>query len=59
MTHKIQVSFTEEQMRLLAKVKGIMGNTDAEVIRSITISWLSEKSFITSTAKKQRDEGAN
>jgi len=53
MTHKIQVSFTEQQMRLLAKVKGTMGNTYAEVIRNITISWLSEKSFITSTAKNK------
>lgn len=56
MTHKIQVSFTEEQMRLLAKVKGTMGKTDAEVIRNITISWFAEKSFISPTAKKQLNE---
>jgi len=59
MTHKIQVSFTEEQMKLLAKIKGTMGKTYAEVIRNITISWLAEKSFISSSIKKQMNKESN
>ena len=53
MTKKIQVSFSDKQMDLLSNFKGEMGETDAEIIRSIVISWLAEKSFITTVAKQR------
>jgi len=53
MVHKVQVSYTEEQWNLISKVKGIMGKTNAEVIRNITLAWLSEKSLISTSAKQK------
>lgn len=53
MSKKIQVSFSDKQAELLYNLKGELGETDAEIVRSIVIAWLAEKSFI-STAIKQR-----
>ncbi|MCU0427463.1 MAG: CopG family transcriptional regulator [Candidatus Kapabacteria bacterium] len=50
---RVQVSFTEQQWVLLSKFKGEFGDTDADVVRSIVIAWLSEKSFITDTVKQK------
>ncbi len=50
---RIQVSFTEDQWSLLSKFKGEMGDTDAEVVRSIVIAWLVEKDFITDVVRKK------
>ncbi len=52
-TKRVQVSFTEKQWELLEKLKGELGESDADVVRSIVISWLAEKSFISSTIKKR------
>jgi len=58
MVHKIQVSFTNEQWELISKIKGIMGKTDAELIRNIILAWLAEKSLIsTSTKQKMAKKG--
>ena len=58
MVHKIQVSFTNEQWELISKIKGIMGKTDAELIRNIILAWLAEKSLIsTSTKQKMKKKG--
>lgn len=54
-TKRVQVSFTEKQWELLEKLKGELGESDADVVRSIIISWLSEKSFISSTIKKRNN----
>ncbi|OOF44073.1 CopG family transcriptional regulator [Rodentibacter trehalosifermentans] len=53
MAKKIQVSFSDKQAELLCSLRGELGETDAEIVRNIVISWLSEKSFI-STVIKQR-----
>lgn len=53
MPKKIQVSFSDKQVELLERLKGEFGETDADVVRSIVIAWLAEKSFI-STVIKQR-----
>jgi len=49
---RVQVSFTEDQWKLIERFKGIMGNDAAEIVRNIVISWLAEKSVIASTIKK-------
>ncbi len=40
MAKKIQVSFSDKQIELLSKLKGELGETDADVVRSIVIAWL-------------------
>ena len=50
---RIQVTFTNEQWKLIEKLKGEMGVTDSEVIRNIVMAWLIEKSFISSTLKSK------
>ena len=52
-TKRVQVSFTKEQWELISKFKGELGSGDADVIRNIVISWLSEKSVISSKVKKK------
>ncbi len=54
-TKRIQVSFTEKQWDLLEKFKGELGESDADIVRNIVISWLSEKSFISSIIKKRNN----
>ncbi|RLF66213.1 MAG: CopG family transcriptional regulator [Thermoplasmata archaeon] len=49
---RVQVSFTDDQWRLIEKFKGIMGNDDAEVVRNIVLAWLAEKSVVAETVKK-------
>ncbi len=51
-TKRVQVSFTQDQWELIENLKGNMGNTDADAVRNIVISWLAEKSFISSSAKQ-------
>ena len=53
MVHKIQVSFTDEQQEIISKLKGVMGNTEAEVIRNITIIWFAQQSLISDYVKKK------
>ena len=53
MAKRVQVSFTEKQWELLEKFQGEFGDSDADIVRSIVIAWLSEKSFISSTVKKR------
>ena len=53
MSKKIQVSFSDRQAELLDMLKAEFGDTDAEVVRGIVISWLAEKSFISTIAKKR------
>lgn len=33
-----------------------MGEKDADIVRNIVLAWLSEKSFISSTAKNKKDK---
>lgn len=55
MSKKIQVSFSARQVELLDRLKGELGETDADVVRNVVIAWLAEKSFI-STVIKERIE---
>jgi predicted transcriptional regulator len=50
---RVQVTFTKEQWELIERFKGTLGQTDAEIVRNIVISWLSEKSVITTKVKKE------
>ena len=51
-TKRIQITFTREQWALIQKFKGVMGQSDSEVVRNIVLAWLSEKSFVSSQVKK-------
>jgi len=53
MSKKIQVSFSDSQGQLLEKLKAEFGESDADVVRGIVISWLAEKSFISTIAKQR------
>jgi hypothetical protein len=48
---RVQVTFTEEQWSLIERFRGIMGRDDAEIVRNIVLSWLSEKSLVSESAK--------
>ena len=50
---RIQVNFTEEQYNLIQKVKGELGYSDSEVVKMITLLWLSQNSLIPSTLKEK------
>ena len=54
---RVQVTFTEAQWDLIEKLKPELGDGDSEIVRNIVLSWLSEKSFISDSAKnKLKDE---
>ncbi len=55
-TKRVQVSFTEKQWRLIQNLQGELGNSDSDVVRSIVIAWLTEKSFISTSVKKRMGE---
>ncbi len=40
---KIPITFNKEQIELIQKHTGVMGNTKAEIIRNIVINWLLQK----------------
>jgi len=50
---RVQVTFTEEQWKLIQRFKGIMGNEDAELVRNIVLAWLAEKSIISGLLKDE------
>lgn len=56
---RINVSFTLEQINILRSLNGIMGNSDAEIIRNITLSWLSEKNLLTQKFMNNSNFGTN
>lgn len=56
---RIQVAFTSDQWNLIEKLRGEMGDSDANIIRNIVIAWLSEKSFISSTVKNKPEYNSN
>ena len=40
---KIPITFNQDQIDLIEKYSGVLGNTKAEIIRNIVINWLLEK----------------
>ncbi len=55
-TKRVQVSFTEKQWELIQNLQGELGNSDSDIVRSIVISWLTEKSLISTSVKKRMGE---
>ena len=56
---RIQVAFTRNQWKLIENFRGELGDNDADIIRNIVISWLSEKSFISDTIKTKINNSKN
>lgn len=48
---RVQVTFTREQWELIERLRGVMGSTDAEIVRNIVLAWLAEKSLVSSNVK--------
>lgn len=55
---RVHLTFSNEQWELIEKTKGIIGKTDAEVVRNIVLAWLAEKSLI-STKIKEKEKKIN
>ncbi|WP_290900233.1 CopG family transcriptional regulator [Ferroglobus sp.] len=53
---RVQVTFSQDQWKLLEKFRGIMGNDDAEIVRNIILAWLAEKSIISSNVRSKEGE---
>ena len=54
---RVQVSFTEQQWELISKLRNEFGDGDSDIVRNIVIAWLSEKSFISTSAKERISKG--
>ena len=52
-TKRVLVSFTAAQWELIQKLRGEFGEKDANIVRNIVLSWLSEKSMISTVAKNK------
>lgn len=48
---KVQVTLSKEQLELVERFRGTMGNTQATIIRNILLAWLAEKSFVSEKVK--------
>jgi len=54
---RVQVSFTEQQWELISKLRNEFGDGDSDIVRNIVLAWLSEKSFISTSAKERIKKG--
>ena len=52
MSKRIIVTLPDETYRLMKHLEG-MGEKDAEIVRNIVISWMAEKSMISTSAKEK------
>ena len=52
-TKRVQVTFSAKQWRLLERLRGEMGDGDADIVRTITMAWLAEKSLVSTTVKQR------
>lgn len=52
---RVHLTFSNEQWELIEKTKGIIGKTDAEIVRNIVLAWLAEKSIISTKIKEQEN----
>ncbi len=43
---RVMVNFTDRQWELLEKLRGILGNSDSEIVRNIVLMFLSEKGYL-------------
>jgi hypothetical protein len=53
MVKRISISLDKEQLRLLHSVKGL-GNKDAEIVKNIMLSYLSEKGYLMAFNQKRK-----
>lgn len=58
MSKKVQISFSDSQIALIDSLKGEFGETDAEVVRNIVITWFTEKNFTVDIAKQRLLNGS-
>lgn len=52
MSKKIVVTLPDETYKLMKHLEG-MGNKDGEIVRNLVISWMAEKSMISTSAKEK------
>jgi hypothetical protein len=50
---RVQVAFTQDQWNMIEKLRGELGDGDADIVRNIVLAWLAEKSFISTIAKNK------
>lgn len=55
MSKKIVVTLPDETYNLMKKLEG-MGNKDGEIVRNLVISWMAEKSMISTAAKNKMNK---
>lgn len=55
MSKKIVVTLPDETYKLMKKLEG-MGNKDGEIVRNLVISWMAEKSMISTAAKNKMNK---
>ncbi len=56
---KIPVTFNKEQIELIERFMGIMGNTRAEIVRNIVINWLLQQKEVKKDVIKGSEKRAN
>ena len=52
---RVQVVFANKQWELLSNTRGKMGDSDADIIGNIVVSWLSEKTITTLYFKNEME----
>ena len=52
-SNPIGIKLTDEQKKILENLVGVMGGTEAEVIRNIFLAWLSEKGILAEAIKEE------
>lgn len=50
---RIHLTISDDQWKIIQKFKGVMGQTDAEIVRNIVLAWLAEKSLISTEIKNR------
>jgi hypothetical protein len=39
---------------MISRLKGVMGESDADVVRNVVLAWMSEKSFVREASKRKK-----
>jgi len=55
-TKTVKVTLTKSQLKIIDDCTGPLGNSQSEIIRSIVVAWLSEKSILTNEIKSKNRE---
>lgn len=56
-SYQVKVRLTDEQKQIVENLVGIMGGSEADVLRSIFLAWLSDKSVLSEVIKKRWLDG--